>query len=152
MGKVPEIAAFRHNLGSWQEDSGRLKQAAAEMAEVIANPEHYETFMQEFLGDQRTDSALAMEIFGTPHSDGLPANSRLRLNAADVSTLDKGYLIANGVKVNVDEYSRDLFHRLKDTESATLDTLLAGFETGKQEKIRQTVYRLAALDILGVLR
>lgn len=152
MGKVPEIAAFRHNLGSWQEDSGRLKQAAAEMAEVIANPEHYETFMQEFLGDQRTDSALAMEIFGSPHSDGLPANSRLRLNAADVSTLDKGYLIANGVKVNVDEYSRDLFHRLKDTESAALDTLLAGFETGKQEKIRQTVYRLATLDILGVLR
>ena len=148
MNKVPDIVGFRHNLQSWAQDQGRLKAAAEEFAAQIADPDNYETFMQEFLGDQRSDSRFAMEIFGNPNSDGLPEDALLSLNTVDASTLEKGYLIANGVKISVDEVGRKTLESIDRNKSLSLKNLLSDFNQSKHSEIKKLICQLNELDFI----
>ncbi|WP_165010152.1 winged helix domain-containing protein [Neisseria yangbaofengii] len=149
MNKVPAIVGFRHNLQGWEHDKSRLKTAAEEFAAQIADPDNYEAFMQEFLGEQRTDSRFAFEIFGNPHSDGLPEDALLSLNTVDASTLEKGYLIANGIKLNIDDSSILL---LKAIQQAGVINIKQFFQSqgGDKLKLTETINHLIRLDILEI--
>lgn len=151
--KVPDITGFRHNLQSWEQDQGRLKTAAEEFARMIADGANYETFMQEFLGNQRTDTAFNMEIFGNPNSDGLPDDAVLSLNAVDDSTIEKGYLIANGVKTNInlkEENNKKLFNILINKKVISLSDLLEKFEFGEKDRLIKLIIYLAKVDVLEI--
>lgn len=150
MNKVPDIVGFRHNLQSWAQDQGRLKAAAEEFAAQIADPDNYETFMQEFLGDQRSDSRFAMEIFGNPNSDGLPEDALLSLNTVDASTLEKGYLIANGIKLNIDDASASVLNMLKQEGTVSMQQLIDTDDNQKRLKTLEMIRHLAQLDILEI--
>ena len=150
MNKVPDIVGFRHNLQSWEQDQGRLKEAAEAFAAEITKPDNYEAFMQQFLGNQRTDSGFAFEIFGNPRSDGLPDDALLSLNTVDDSTLEKGYLIANGVKVNLDE-QRLLIEKLSNDVIISLRDILQSIPESEQQKAKETITLMAQIDILEKL-
>ncbi|MDO4248620.1 MAG: cupin domain-containing protein [Neisseria sp.] len=150
MKKVPDIAGFRHSLQSWTHDEGRLKAAAEEFAAQITEKINYETFMQEFLGDQRTDSGFNFEILGNPYSEGLPEDALLRLNTIDDSTLEKGYLISNGIKLNLDEENIHLLKKLRPNRSVTLQQLYQEKSGKEQHKIREIIERLAQFDVLEI--
>ncbi|WP_193004269.1 winged helix domain-containing protein [Neisseria yangbaofengii] len=151
MNKVPDIVGFRHNLQGWEHDKGRLKTAAEEFAAQIADPDNYETFMQEFLGGQRTDSRFAFEIFGNPHSDGLPDDAMLKLNVVDTSTIEKGYLIANGVKISIDETGKKILELIDKNATLSFKSLLTDFNKDQYEKIRELVHQLGKLDFLKAI-
>ena len=151
MKKVPEIASLRQSFRGWEADKGNIQDMAQQVAGLIANPEHYENFMQAFLGDQRVDSPFMMECFGNPHSDGLPDDALLRLNAVDISTLEKGYVIANGTKINVDEEGIKVLETLGSRDKTGLDLLTVGCDAEQQVKIKALVMQLGMLDVIEIL-
>lgn len=152
MKKVPDIAGFRHNLQNWTHDEGRLEAAAEEFAAQITDSTNYETFMQEFLGDQRTDSGFIFEILGNPYSEGLPEDALLSLNTVDDSTLEKGYLIANGVKLNIDEENASWLQTARQHGTIDLQRLSQKYGKKKFQKIKKMIHHLVELDILEISR
>ena len=151
MKKVPEIASLRQSFRGWEADKGNIQDMAQQVAGLIANPEHYENFMQAFLGDQRVDSPFMMECFGNAHSSGLPDDALLRLNAVDISTLEKGYVIANGTKINVDEEGIKVLETLGSRDKTGLDLLTVGCDAEQQVKIKALVMQLGMLDVIEIL-
>lgn len=151
MKKVPEIASLRQSFRGWEADKGNIQDMAQQVAGLIASPESYESFMQAFLGDQRVDSPFMMECFGNPHSDGLPDDALLRLNAVDISTLEKGYVIANGTKINVDEEGIKVLETLGSRDKTGLDLLTVGCDAEQQVKIKALVMQLGMLDVIEIL-
>ncbi len=151
MKKVPEIASLRQSFRGWEADKGNIQDMAQQVAGLIANPEHYENFMQAFLGDQRVDSPFMMECFGNPHSSGLPDDALLRLNAVDISTLEKGYVIANGTKLNMDVSSAHILEQLGRREVMSLSELLAEYNLDQQVKAKTLINQITMLDVLEVI-
>ena len=151
MKKVPEIASLRQSFRGWEADKGNIQDMAQQVAGLIASPESYESFMQAFLGDQRVDSPFMMECFGNPHSSGLPDDALLRLNAVDISTLEKGYVIANGTKINVDEEGIKVLETLGSRDKTGLDLLTVGCDAEQQVKIKALVMQLGMLDVIEIL-
>ncbi|MRN38124.1 cupin [Neisseria sp. N95_16] len=127
-----------------------LKKAAEAFAAEITDPDNYEAFMQHFLGNQRTDSGFAFEILGNPHSDGLPEDALLSLNTVDDSTLEKGYLIANGIKLNIDDASASILNMLKQEGTVSMQQLIDTDDNQKRLKTLEMIRHLAQLDILEI--
>lgn len=152
MKKLPEIASLRRSFEGWEVDRSHIGQMAREAAQMMADEENYRAFMQDFLGEQRRDSAFLMDVFGNPNIQRLPENCFFKLNAVDTTTLRQGYLIANGVKINVDETSSRVFALIAAHEGMSLSALLSHFDAAQQDKVAELLYQLGALDVLEVLR
>ncbi|MDO5639399.1 MAG: cupin domain-containing protein [Neisseria sp.] len=150
--KAPEIASLRHSFQGRDADEGNIRDMAQQVAELIASPDHYDSFVQAFLGDVRTDTPFAMELFGNPNADGLPDHALLRLNTMDLSTLANGFVIANGIKINTDADSSVAFEKLAKQDKTRLSELLEGCDVGQQAKIRALLMQLGALDAVEVFR
>ena len=153
MKKIPSIVELRHNLSDWQSDKNRIQKAAQSIAQLLANQENYETFKQDFLGSHRADTAFNMHIFGNPNNDRLPENGTIKLNLLDNRTIAQGYVIANGIKINLDNDSRAILQWIADKHSIKLDQLREfcqshNLDTTKTEKL---VLELAMIDVLELL-
>ena len=92
-----------------------------------------------------------MECFGNPHSSGLPDDALLRLNAVDISTLEKGYVIANGTKINMDVSSAHILEQLGRREVMSLSELLAEYNLDQQVKAKTLINQITMLDVLEVI-
>ncbi|HEZ3068203.1 TPA: cupin [Neisseria meningitidis] len=119
---------------------------------MMNNPKNYQAFMQDFLGNQRTNTAFNMDLFGNAHNQTLPEHCFLRLNSNDCSTLSQGYFIANGIKVNIDEISMKFLTILVNKHIIPLTEMLSLFNTNEQESINKLVWRLGELDIIEIIR
>ncbi|HGO9130229.1 TPA: cupin, partial [Neisseria meningitidis] len=129
-----------------------LDDSAQAVTEMMNNPKNYQAFMQDFLGNQRTNTAFNMDLFGNAHNQTLPEHCFLRLNSNDCSTLSQGYLIANGIKVNIDEISMKFLTILVNKHIIPLTEMLSLFNTNEQESINKLVWRLGELDIIEIIR
>ena len=75
---------------------------------MMKNQENYQAFIQDFLGSQRVNTAFNMQLFGKLDNDRLPENSTIKLNSLDNRTIKQGYIIANGIKTNLDNDSQTI--------------------------------------------
>ncbi|HEZ0813085.1 TPA: cupin [Neisseria meningitidis] len=107
---------------------------------------------QDFLGNQRTNTAFNMDLFGNAHNQTLPEHCFLRLNSNDCSTLPQGFLIVNGIKLNVDESSMKFLTILVDKYMISLAEILSFFSVDEEENIKKLVWRLGELDIIEIIR
>ncbi|HFC7904862.1 TPA: cupin domain-containing protein, partial [Neisseria meningitidis] len=133
MKKIPDIQSIRQNFIGWQHDQKNLDDAAQAITEMMNNPKNYQTFMQDFLGSQRTNTAFNMDLFGNAHNQTLPEHCFLRLNSNDCSTLPQGFLIVNGIKLNVDESSMKFLTILVDKYMISLAEILLFFSVDEEE-------------------
>lgn len=152
MKKIPDIQSIRQNFIGWQHDQKNLDDAAQAITEMMNNPKNYQTFMQDFLGSQRTNTAFNMDLFGNAHNQTLPEHCFLRLNSNDYSTISQGYLIANGIKLNIDEISMEFLMILVDKYMISLAEILLFFSVDEEENIKKLVWRLGELDIIEIIR
>ncbi|HEZ0699745.1 TPA: cupin domain-containing protein [Neisseria meningitidis] len=152
MKKIPDIQSIRQNFIGWQHDQKNLDDAAQAITEMMNNPKNYQTFMQDFLGSQRTNTAFNMDLFGNAHNQTLPEHCFLRLNSNDCSTLPQGFLIVNGIKLNVDESSMKFLTILVDKYMISLAEILSFFSVDEEENIKKLVWRLGELDIIEIIR
>jgi hypothetical protein len=150
MKKVPSIVELRHNLNDWQSDQNRIQVAAQNIAKLLVNRENYETFKQEFLGDHRADTAFNMQIFGNPHNDRLPENGTIKLNSLDNRTITQGYVIANGIKTNLDNDSQTILQWIADQHYVELSQLheFCQNQNINSEKVNKLIFELAMVDVL----
>lgn len=152
MKKIPDIQSIRQNFIGWEHDQKNLDDSAQAVTEMMNNPKNYQAFMQDFLGNQRTNTAFNMDLFGNAHNQTLPEHCFLRLNSNDCSTLPQGFLIVNGIKLNVDESSMKFLTILVDKYMISLAEILLFFSVDEEENIKKLVWRLGELDIIEIIR
>ena len=152
MKKIPDIQSIRQSFTNWEHNQQNLSNAAHEIARIMKKQENYQEFMQDFLGNQRTNTAFNMDLFGNANNQTLPEFCQLRLNSHDFSTLPQGFLIANGIKLNVDESSMKFLTILVDKYMISLAEVLSLFSVDEQESINKLVWRLGELDIIKIIR
>lgn len=152
MKKIPDIQSIRQNFIDWEHDQKNIDNAAQAVTEMMKNQENYQAFMQDFLGNQRTNTAFNMDLFGNAHNQTLPEHCFLRLNSNDCSTLPQGFLIVNGIKLNVDESSMKFLTILVDKYMISLAEILLFFSVDEEENIKKLVWRLGELDIIEIIR
>ncbi|HEZ0841160.1 TPA: cupin domain-containing protein [Neisseria meningitidis] len=152
MKKIPDIQSIRQNFIGWEHDQKNLDDSAQAVTEMMNNPKNYQAFMQDFLGNQRTNTAFNMDLFGNAHNQTLPEHCFLRLNSNDCSTLPQGFLIVNGIKLNVDESSMKFLTILVDKYMISLAEILSFFSVDEEENIKKLVWRLGELDIIEIIR
>lgn len=152
MKKFPNISSIRHNLDDWQYDLHNLNATASAITDMIADRENYDRFMQDYFAQHRIDSSFNMQIFGNNNADDIPLDAFVRLNAVDTRTIDKGYIIANGTKVNIDESSRKLLSLVSSKYQITLDDIVNQMNNIDEIKVGYLVYNLAMLDILEIIQ
>ncbi|HFC3020971.1 TPA: cupin domain-containing protein [Neisseria gonorrhoeae] len=151
MKKFPTIESLRHSFSDWEQDRTRINDTAAQIAAMIADPVNYEAFSEDFLGKERTDTAFHLEQFANPNATPLSDDVRLRLNANNLDTLEKGYLIGNGMKISVDELGKKVLEHIGKNEPLLLKNLLVNFNQAKHEEVRKLIYQLIELDFLEIL-
>lgn len=152
MKKIPDIQSIRQNFIGWEHDQKNLDDSAQAVTEMMNNPKNYQAFMQDFLGNQRTNTAFNMDLFGNAHNQTLPEHCFLRLNSNDCSTLPQGFLIVNGIKLNVDESSMKFLTILVDKYMISLAEILLFFSVDEEENIKKLVWWLGELDIIEIIR
>ncbi len=76
----------------------------------------------------------------------------LRLNSNDCSTISQGYIIANGIKVNIDENSIIFLTILIEKHMISLAEMLSLFSINEQENVKKLVWQLGELDIIEIMR
>lgn len=152
MKKIPDIQSIRQNFIGWEHDQKNLDDSAQAVTEMMNNPKNYQAFMQDFLGNQRTNTAFNMDLFGNAHNQTLSEHCFLRLNSNDCSTLPQGFLIVNGIKLNVDESSMKFLTILVDKYMISLAEILLFFSVDEEENIKKLVWRLGELDIIEIIR
>ncbi|WP_066804814.1 cupin domain-containing protein [Moraxella oblonga] len=148
--QTPNILPLRYNLSDWETDKNNIAQACTQLSAMMTDPVMYDRFMQEFLGNHRLDTRFNMELFGNPNNDKLPPESKLSLNVVDIRTLDKGYLISNGTKINVDELSKKFINIIINHQPIALSEVLTHFDKAQHEHIQKLAYDLANFDVVGV--
>lgn len=150
MKKVPSIVALRHNLNDWQTDQNRIEEAAHDIVKLLVNRENYEAFKQDFWGGCRADTTFNMQIFGNPNNDKLPENGVIKLNSVDNRTISQGYIIANGIKINLDGDSQTILEWIADKHSVELSQLreFCQIHNLDIDKIEKLVFDLTYSDVL----
>nr|WP_244672082.1 cupin domain-containing protein [Neisseria meningitidis] len=78
MKKIPDIQSIRQNFIDWEHDQKNIDNAAQAVTEMMKNQENYQAFIQDFLGNQRVNTAFNMQIFGNLDNDRLPENSTIK--------------------------------------------------------------------------
>ncbi|MDK4680371.1 cupin domain-containing protein [Kingella negevensis] len=152
MKKMPEIQSIRQSFTGWEHDRQNLGNAAQKIAEIMKNKENYQEFMQDFLRNQRMNTAFNMDLFGNANNQTLPEHCFLRLNSNDCSTISQGYIIANGIKVNIDENSIIFLTILIEKHMISLAEMLSLFSINEQENVKKLVWQLGELDIIEIMR
>lgn len=149
--QTPNILPLRYNFSDWETDKSNIAKACTELSTMMTNPLMYDRFMQEFLGNHRMDTHFNMELFGNPNNNKLPLDSKLSLNVIDIRTLDKGYLISNGTKINIDELSKKFINIIINHRHVSLSDALMHFDKEQHEQIQKLAYDLANFDVVGIV-
>ena len=68
-----------------------------------------------------------------------------------MDTLEKGYLIGNGMKISVDELGKKVLEHIGKNEPLLLKNLLVNFNQEKHEEVRKLIYQLIESDFLEIL-
>lgn len=151
LNKMERVAAARRSLQRWDEDCANLKNVADKFAELLASPNQYEQFMQEFLCQTRVDSTFVVEQLGNANAGDIPEDARLRLCASNLFGLDEGSLIANGTKVTLDEASAPLVRHIAQHPGGDLSKVLHSFPHLEPENIKQLITSLCSQDVIEIV-
>lgn len=89
-------------MSNSKNDSDNLKIIAQHIGDLITNQSTYNEFMQEFIGEKRVESNLALELLGNSKVNKLPITAVLRLNSNQPYNKNSDHIIANGVKLSLD--------------------------------------------------
>jgi len=151
-GKLPDFSGARHSMSVWNQDQESLQSVAAHIAGILNDPKSYQCFMDEFSGQQRVESRLAIDLFGNPDVTQVPESVEIRLNANAIRELDDSYLIANGVRLNLDPMGQRLLRCIAETPGITLGALFVRLPEMDVEKLRVLVFELCRQDVLALVR
>lgn len=146
--QLPELAAARQSLRGWDQDRALMAQVAEHLTSRLLDEHSYQRFLDEFQGAVRVESPLAIETFGTPTGPALPPDSRLRLSGNLAHGLEQGYLIANGIRLNLDATGQQLIQVVAMHPGIRLDQLAGRCPMVDPAQLQALVPGLCHQDIL----
>ncbi|WP_095078423.1 JmjC domain-containing protein [Pseudomonas sp. Irchel s3h17] len=145
---IENFTDARRSLSQWQQDRETLASVGQHFDELINDPDNYRCFLDEFIGATRVESQLALEHFGNPDAGVLPDHFGIRLCAASRHGLIDGYIIANGIRLNLDELSKQLIGCIADSPGVNLELLITQFSEVPASKLRGLITDLCRQDVL----
>ncbi|OAU99098.1 MULTISPECIES: hypothetical protein [Moraxella] len=72
-------------------------------------------------------------------------------NIVDGRTLEKGYVIANGLKININDDSQYLLKKIMQYEPISLCNLLQVTDNSISNDVRLAIAKMAQLDIIELI-
>ncbi|WP_448109014.1 JmjC domain-containing protein [Pseudomonas azerbaijanoccidentalis] len=148
---IENYADARQSLNNWRQDSRTLASVGNHINELINNPENYRHFTDEFTGATRIDSPLALEFFGHSSASALPEHLGLRICAICYRSLDSGYIIANGTRLNLDSKSLKIIHHLVESPGSSTIKLINKLPEIPSSELITIIAKLCQQDILEIL-
>lgn len=151
--QTPNILPLRYNLSDWESDKDNIIQACNELSAIMTDPVVYDKFMQEHMANYRSDSAFNMQLFGNANADAndIPDDALIISNIVDGRTLEKGYVIANGLKININDDSQYLLKQIMQYEPISLCNLLQVTDNSISNDVRLAIAKMAELDIIELI-
>lgn len=151
--QTPNILPLRYNLSDWESDKDNIIQACNELSAIMTDPVIYDKFMQEHMANYRSDSAFNMQLFGNANADAndIPDDALIISNIVDGRTLEKGYVIANGLKININDDSQYLLKQIMQYEPIGLCNLLQVTDNSISNDVRLAIAKMAELDIIELV-
>jgi 50S ribosomal protein L16 3-hydroxylase len=149
--QTPNILPLRYNLSDWESDKDNVIKACNELSTMMTDPVVYDKFMQEHMANYRSDSAFNMELFGNANADSIPDNALIVSNIVDGRTLEKGYIVANGIKININNDSQHLIKHIMQSEPISLCNLLQTIGGNTPNEVKVAIAKLAELDVVELI-
>ncbi len=72
-------------------------------------------------------------------------------NIVDGRTLEKGYVIANGLKININDDSQSLLKKITQREPISVSNLLQNTDKSISNEVRLAIAQMAQLDIIELI-
>ncbi len=144
------LPARRSLNNDWEADEQNLRDTAQRVGAMIADSANYRRFMDEFIAGTREETPLVLEVFGRPDVDVLSDDVGLRIAASRVHGIESNYVIANGVKLNLDASGVSLMRRIADNPGIKVGDVLTGVDEADAERARHLVSELCRQDVLAL--
>lgn len=121
------------------------------MSDLIADQSTYNEFMQEFMGEKRVESNLALELLGDGKINELPMTAILRLNSNQSYSENDEFIIANGAKLALDNEFKEIILYISKYSTISVSDIVSSFKEIEKEKLMNTLYSLCLNDIIEVV-
>lgn len=151
LSNIHKIDEIRQNLLEWETDKEKLNSLAKKVSDLIADQSTYNEFMQEFIGEKRVESNLALELLGNAKINELPMTAMLRLNSNQSYNENDNFIIANGAKLTLDNDFRSIILYIANHSAVSVSDIFDNFKDIEQEKLMNTLYGLCLNDIVEVV-
>ncbi|WP_235989071.1 JmjC domain-containing protein [Pseudomonas lopnurensis] len=148
MKHMPDFLDARRSLSRWEDARGTLASVGRHLDAFINDPQNYDRFLNEFIGNTRVESPLAIDLFGNPNAGQLAEDARLQLSANKPHGLDERYVIANGTRLNLDDQGERLIRRIAERPGISLAELSVHCPEADAGKLRELVTALCRQDVL----
>lgn len=152
MAQLPNVGAARRSLDSGEDDQATLRELVDNFSALLLSTEKYQDFLNHFYASQRLPSAPAIDIFGNPSVNTIPDDMTLSINANKVHGLSGGYLITNGVKLNLDEAGLHIVNVINNSGYITFAELNENILNEHLFGLNEIVWNLSRLDIVAMHR
>ncbi|WFF38436.1 cupin domain-containing protein [Moraxella nasibovis] len=149
--KLPDFHEIRKPMSNWQNDNANLAIIANQIQELMTNQSTYNEFMQEFIGEKRVESNLALELLGDGKINELPMTAMLRLNSNQPYNENDEFIIANGAKLTLDNEFKEIILYIANHSVVSVSDIFDNFKDIEQEKLMNALYGLCLNDIVEVV-
>lgn len=150
LADIHEFDEIRQNLLNWNTDKEKIYTLSQKIANLIANQSTYDEFMQEFIGEKRVESNLALELLGNSKINELPMTAILRLNSNQPYGENDDFIIANGVKLSLDNEFKDIILYIAQHPQVSIADVLNEFDNIEKDKVMDVLYQLCTNDVVEV--
>ncbi|WP_222941669.1 cupin domain-containing protein [Xenorhabdus sp. TS4] len=149
--KINDFEIGRKSLPrSWVQAKSEIEDLSKFIFKYLGSEEAYNEFLQSIGSEQRIPNKLNLDLFCNNKSK-LSDKAYLRINSNNNLSIDDGYVICNGIKLNLDHRSTELLKKIDDNPYISLKKLLSFFETEMHEKMKELIYNLGYQNILEII-
>jgi ribosomal protein L16 Arg81 hydroxylase len=147
---IPDFLEARSSISNWGNDKHRVEKLTSLISDCLCNESNYDKFLEEHISHVRSSSPLNINKFVEKTGSSSFEGSTLRLNKNSYMSSD-GYVISNGVKINVDDSGKEMFDFFFEREQFSFEDVCNNFPSEKKEAIEKTIKRLCFQDVLELI-
>lgn len=148
---IPDILDCRKNFIDYDHDYDALVSIGDQINSMIKNKNYYENFMINHLAEQTLPSSLSLNVLGNGKINELDVNQKLFLNTTVLYFFDKGFVVINGSKLNLDSISFDLVKYLYEHPYSSVKEIIMQFENYPEAVINRLLFRLAIENVVELV-
>lgn len=151
MNFMPEIEACRKNFHNYENDKESLIAIKNSISDSLDDKSVYESFMCDYLGQQRVDSKLSLDVLGNSDVRVLSESQKIKVNANTLPFFSEGFVVINGNRINIDSVSGDLIKSVFDKGLCTVADVAESFDGNSKRKVNALLFELGINDVIELV-